>query len=220
MLERTGRRAQRRGPDRRDPRYAEPGRIGFRHAGNPQHHADGIGSVLSGGRRKCPARRAEVQPVADAVEKIQRLEGSDAPVRSEPDASIKRGDVRRMAKTEFTRRALIGTACLLPLAGAPVSVAAQDGLRIDITRGQVEPMPIAITDFYGATPSDAQTGRDVAQVITANLERSGLFQPIDPRAFIQTPEALRVQPRFGDWRAINAVALVTGAASLQPDGRL
>ena len=125
-----------------------------------------------------------------------------------------------MAKIEFTRRALIGTACLLPLAGAPMSVAAQDGLRIDITRGQVEPMPIAITDFYGATPSDTQTGRDVAQVISANLERSGLFQPIDPRAFIQTPEALRVQPRFGDWRAINAVALVTGAASLQPDGRL
>ncbi|HJP20104.1 MAG TPA: Tol-Pal system beta propeller repeat protein TolB, partial [Alphaproteobacteria bacterium] len=39
-------------------------------------------------------------------------------------------------------------------------------------------------------------------------------------AFIQTPAAMRVQPRFGDWRIINAQALVTGTTKLGADGKL
>ena len=31
-------------------------------------------------------------------------------------------------------------------------------LRIDITRGQVEPMPVAVTDFSGSTERDSFTG--------------------------------------------------------------
>src|SRR5512145_596246 len=58
-------------------------------------------------------------------------------------------------------------------------------------------------------------------VISNDLERSGLFRPLDPRAFIQTPAALRAAPpRFADWRAINAQALVHGNVELQRDGRL
>ena len=83
-------------------------------------------------------------------------------------------------------------------------------LSIDITRGQVQPLPIAITNFFGADPNGAKIGSDISGVISANLERSGLFKPIDPRAFIQTAEALQAGPRFGDWRVINAQALVGG----------
>ena len=100
------------------------------------------------------------------------------------------------------------------------AVPARAELRIDITRGQVQPLPIAITSFYGAEAREAQVGRDISGVISANLERSGLFQPIDPRAFIQTPEALQAGPRFGDWRVINTQALVGGNVKLQPDGRV
>ncbi len=63
-------------------------------------------------------------------------------------------------------------------------------------------------------------GKDVTQVIAADLERSGLFKPIDPRAFIQSPASLRVMPNFPDWRVINANALVTGTAQMQGDGQL
>ena len=93
-------------------------------------------------------------------------------------------------------------------------------LSIDITRGQVQPLPIAITNFFGADPNGAKIGTDIAGVISANLERSGLFKPIDPRAFIQTSEALQAGPRFGDWRVINAQALVGGNVRQQPDGRV
>jgi TolB protein len=87
---------------------------------------------------------------------------------------------------------------------------ARAALELDITEGVVEPLPIAIPEFYGATPGAAARGRELADVVSADLERSGLFRPIDRRAFIQTPEQLRDLPRFADWRQINAQALVTG----------
>ncbi len=94
-------------------------------------------------------------------------------------------------------------------------------LRIDITRGRVEPLPIALSPLYGASADEATTGANMMQVISADLERSGLFRPIDPRAFIQTPAQMRQQaPRFGDWRVINAQALVHGSVEQLPDGRL
>jgi TolB protein len=91
---------------------------------------------------------------------------------------------------------------------------------VDLTQPTLRPIPIAITDFFGATGPDGTFGVDIARVVAADLERSGLFKPIDSRAFIQTPESLRAQPRFGDWRVINAEALVTGTTTTEPDGRL
>lgn len=102
------------------------------------------------------------------------------------------------------------------LTAAPV----QAELRIDITRGQVEPMPVAITNFVGNDLETTRIGQQMAEVISANLSRSGLFKPVDPRAFVQAITEINVQPRFGDWRVINAQALVNGNALLQADGRL
>ncbi|MEM7024051.1 MAG: Tol-Pal system protein TolB, partial [Pseudomonadota bacterium] len=94
-------------------------------------------------------------------------------------------------------------------------------LELDITEGVVEPLPIAISEFAGDTPAAQQRGREIADVVTADLERSGLFRPIDRRAFIQSPEQLRGLPRFADWRLINAEALVTGVVSGgEPGGAL
>jgi TolB protein len=101
-----------------------------------------------------------------------------------------------------------------------VAGAARAELRIDITQGTVQPMPIAVVDFYGQQPSDAQAGSNIVGVVSADLERSGLFKPIDRKAFIQTPDSLRTLPRFGDWRVLNAQALVSGTVQAQPDGRL
>jgi len=117
----------------------------------------------------------------------------------------------------FVRRAW---GAVLALAVVAVIVPAQAQLRVDITRGTVQPLPIAIPEFFGKTPQEIETGRNMANLISADLERSGLFKPIDRRAFIQKVSALRVQPRFGDWRQINAQALVAGSAQAQRDGRL
>ncbi|MBO0735117.1 MAG: Tol-Pal system protein TolB [Alphaproteobacteria bacterium] len=109
------------------------------------------------------------------------------------------------------------TAALLVLLYAGASGQAE--LRIDITGGNVAPMPIAIPALAGDGPN-AQTGRDIATVVSADLERSGLFRPLDPHSFIENVSASNAQPRFPDWRQINAQALVTGAVNAQSDGRL
>lgn len=110
-------------------------------------------------------------------------------------------------------------ALALVMLATPV-VAARAELHLDITRGKIEPLPIAIPTFGAGQPNDQQAARDVTQVVSADLERSGLFQPLDPRAFIQTIADSHTEPRFGDWRLINAQALVTGDAQTQSDGRL
>ena len=93
-------------------------------------------------------------------------------------------------------------------------------LEVDITRGRVAPMPIAITSFLGASPKEQKFGADISGVVTADLERSGLFRPIDPAAFIEQIVNFNKPPRFGDWRVIKARARVTGRAIMRPDGRL
>jgi TolB protein len=100
------------------------------------------------------------------------------------------------------------------------ATAAGAELRVDITRGHVEPLPIAIVDLAGATEADAKVGRSITQVITSNLERSGLFRPLEPAAFIGEAGGMTVRPRFQDWRIINAQALVTGRVVPGDPGRL
>ena len=93
-------------------------------------------------------------------------------------------------------------------------------LRIDVTQGRADPMPIAIINFAPRDESLSKTGRDISSVISANLERSGLFLPIDPKAFINAAESPDLRPRFSDWRVLNAQAMVHGAVAIQKDGRL
>jgi len=117
------------------------------------------------------------------------------------------------------RRLLLAVS--LALAGvSALPHGASAALEIDVTRGRVQPVPIAIPDFVGTGGNDQQMGRDIAGVVSADLERSGLFQPLDQRAFIENVAQMKAQPRFGDWRMINAQGLVTGTSTMQPDGRL
>jgi TolB protein len=100
------------------------------------------------------------------------------------------------------------------------SVAARAAVHITLDQPNIVPLPIAIPPFVGGQPNDQQVGRDIAQVVSADLERSGLFQPLDARAFIQQITDFQALPRFGDWRLINAQVLVTGGVEAQPDGHL
>ncbi|MFC3641331.1 Tol-Pal system beta propeller repeat protein TolB [Aquibium oceanicum] len=89
-------------------------------------------------------------------------------------------------------------------------------VEIDVNKGVVEPLPIAITDFLSA---DA-LGAEISGIVAADLQRSGLFAPIDRAAFIEKISNPDAAPRFEDWKVINAQALVTGRVSQEPDGRI
>ncbi len=91
----------------------------------------------------------------------------------------------------------------------------QAALQVRVDQFVTEPIPLAIPDFL-ASPQ----GRDIATVVRADLERSGLFRSLNPASFIEKVSDINAPPRFGDWRTIQAQGLVTGQAAMQPDGRL
>ena len=90
-------------------------------------------------------------------------------------------------------------------------------LEVDITQGTLKPIPIAIPEFTG---EDQRFAVELSNVVAADLERSGLFQPLNRESFIQRLLDHNATPRFSDWRAINAQALVVGRAGRGGDGRL
>ncbi|WP_417687012.1 Tol-Pal system beta propeller repeat protein TolB [Roseibium sp.] len=92
-------------------------------------------------------------------------------------------------------------------------------IEIDVTQGNIEPMPIALPSF-SAEGGDPKLSQDMAAVIAGDLKRSGLFKPLDPASFIQKNMSANTTPRFGDWRTIGAQALVSGSVTKQSDGRL
>lgn len=104
---------------------------------------------------------------------------------------------------------------LLALFASVFAAPAGAALRVDITQGTIQPLPIAIPDFIGS-PQGAQ----ISGVVRADLDRSGLFRSLDPKSFIDPIKDINVPPNFANWRVINAQALVTGQALAQPDGRL
>lgn len=97
---------------------------------------------------------------------------------------------------------------------------AQAQAEFDITSGKMEALPMAVSQFYAERPEFNELARDIPEIITNNLRGSGLFNPINQNAFIQNPGSLEKDgPRFAEWRALNAQALVSGAVTRAEDGR-
>jgi len=87
---------------------------------------------------------------------------------------------------------------------------AQD-LRIKISSGQVEPLPVAIADFTGQDGKANEIGRQISEVISNNLVGSGQFKAVDSAAFIAPPTSPSVRPNFTDWSPLGIKALITGS---------
>ncbi|HUC03297.1 MAG: Tol-Pal system beta propeller repeat protein TolB [Methyloceanibacter sp.] len=92
-------------------------------------------------------------------------------------------------------------------------------VELNITQGNIQPMPIAIPDFASDGSIDAKSAHEISDVVSNDLKSSGLFLPIDPAAFIEKGLDVARAPRFEDWRPINAQALVVGRIG-NSDGKL
>ena len=96
-------------------------------------------------------------------------------------------------------------------------------IEVDITRGNLDPLPIAVSPLYVEPGSkeikiDGKTirnvGEEISKVIEINFKRSGLFNPLKKDSFVQKPDIAHAKPRFEDWRLIKAQALVTGKVTV------
>jgi len=99
-------------------------------------------------------------------------------------------------------------------------------IEVDITRGNLNPLPIAISPLYIDSKSsealnkiltEKDLGSKISKIIEANLKRSGLFNPLSKDSFVQKPDIAHVKPRFEDWNLIKAQALVTGKVEMIND---
>jgi TolB protein len=99
-------------------------------------------------------------------------------------------------------------------------------IEVDITRGNLDPLPIAVSPLHIDIKSTEyegikikELGDDISKIIERNFKSTGLFNPLKKEAFVQKPDIAHLKPRFEDWRLIKAQALVTGKI-LVKEGKL
>jgi len=129
----------------------------------------------------------------------------------------------------YSRRRLLGTGAVSLIgapamaqsmiggdtgAPAPAGGAAGSSAPIQVSGAQAAPIPIAIT------PLDTQgTGAQITQVISDDLNHSGLFRTIDPGSFV--PNSIsNGTPVWQNWTLLGAQGIVTGDVSDQGGGQL
>lgn len=94
---------------------------------------------------------------------------------------------------------------------------AQEPLRITITEGVIEPVTFAVPAFTVETGGAETLARDIAQVVSADLQGTGLFREVPASAYINPNLPFDAAPAFTDWTPINVQALVSGAVAVQGD---
>ena len=88
-------------------------------------------------------------------------------------------------------------------------------IEVDITRGNLSPLPIAVSPLFSDKDSLAEfekilkkkdLGSEISIIVENNLKQTGLFNPLEKDAFLQKPEIAHLKPRFEDWALIKSQA--------------
>ncbi|NND20223.1 MAG: Tol-Pal system protein TolB [Silicimonas sp.] len=113
-------------------------------------------------------------------------------------------------------------ACLAVLMLGPPAVAQERSgpLRIEITQGVIEPVPIAVAPFLAETPAATEYAAQITAVVASDLVGTGLFRDVPKDAYVSQVTSFDAAVAYADWRAINVEALVTGTVTLTTDNRL
>src|SRR5262245_56004414 len=150
MLEYSARRA--RGADQRAdslPTQSRRNGVGYaasieRQLRSSVHHYRAIGGLGGDG---LPGLRLP------AAGQIQAVGGEQSKFQSHPDVFQLRYRADRVQRLNFAAKAsAVITTLLIALAVMPAAKA----VEIDVNKGQIDPLPIAITAFVGASPDAAR----------------------------------------------------------------
>jgi TolB protein len=99
--------------------------------------------------------------------------------------------------------------------GLSVSTLANAALEIEITGGGAQQIPIAIVPFMQAGPLQEK----VADIIAADLRRSGLFRVLETAGVSSRPSEL-TQVKYPEWAVLQAQAIAVGNITTLPGNRL
>lgn len=89
--------------------------------------------------------------------------------------------------------------------------------NVDITRGNISAVPIAIAGFENENNKSVAT--KVKAVIINDLESTGLFRIIPDDAYIEEIKDLNEFPDFASWRQINTSSLIVGNIEKTDDNK-
>jgi len=110
-------------------------------------------------------------------------------------------------------------ATLLVLATLALAGPAFAQLRLTITSGVTDPIPIAIVPFSSNAPADG--GSDVAQIIERDLQGSGRFKPMARADMITKPTTSgEVITDAASWKQMRNDYVVVGRVAMQSDGQI
>ena len=93
-------------------------------------------------------------------------------------------------------------------------------IRITITQGVIEPMPVALPVFIAETPNAVEVARNLTGVVRNDLIGTGLFREIPRSAHVSKITSFSSPVQFSDWQVINADALITGSVSVNNSGKV
>ena len=80
-------------------------------------------------------------------------------------------------------------------------------IKVDITRGNLDPLPIAVSPLHVDNSSEnlekidvKKLGINISSIIEKNFKSTGLFNPLKKEAFVQKPDIAHLKPdlRTGD----------------------
>ena len=118
---------------------------------------------------------------------------------------------------QFLRRCVASSIALLLLALLPLAASAQQrGLEIDIVGGNAAALPIAVVPMPYQGSGTAPT-TDVAQVVRADLDRSGQFRSLPDRDMVERPTR-GAEVNYPTWRLLKQDFLVVGHVLDAGDG--
>ena len=93
-------------------------------------------------------------------------------------------------------------------------------LDMTVNRGVIKPISLAVPSFIKESGANSIISRELAKVISNNLNGTGLFKSIPQTAYVSAPLSFNTPVQFSNWSIINADVLVVGSVGLKPDGRL
>ena len=87
-------------------------------------------------------------------------------------------------------------------------------LDVTVNRGVIKPISLAVPIFIKESGANSIISRELAKVISNNLDGTGLFRSIPQAAYVGTPLSFNSPVQFDDWSIVNADVLVVGSVVL------
>tara|TARA_B100000989_G_scaffold71255_1_gene49935 strand:+ start:1519 stop:2826 length:1308 start_codon:yes stop_codon:yes gene_type:complete len=93
-------------------------------------------------------------------------------------------------------------------------------VKIDITQGNIDPIPYALLNFDSSTSELFDYSKKICGVVKNNLDRTGLFKNLTEDSLIENKISFNKRPDFSNWRITSAQVLIHGRINIDKDKKL